>query len=478
MTPRVDEEGLRQRHAQSSANIDNTASRLPPVDDNDPPSKVEAIDPTSWTSPTFTMPLLVFIDMISVSLVVPLLFQYYKNAGVTSANQRELLRSVFSSSQIVGGLVLGALTDAKILKRKTILFLSFGGSAVAYAMIAMGDFYSLVASRVLVGLVKQTMTVTTSILTQSTTETDRAKYMGRLESSATAAWTVGPSLGALIYKYIDHRAPLLVASCLFLINMGLAAILVPNNIEEQVSNSASNKKNTSKGSFWKNLKSCFSSKALGSIIASMILFSWVTRATSYIEMGSYYEDMYGLETHHRGYIQSYQRILGFTVQSFLIGPILEAIGGERQAACLSAFLLAVASFLEQQQSMYLFFLGLAPIISLSTTMIGVSLRSLLTTIAPRDSMFSVFAALDVLQNASAVTVPFYRTFLFQLLGGSDDGTTTTANGMEGDPDPLSWVLSSAIHWLLATVALFVLLRPDQSQYFASPESKVKTIKRV
>ena len=130
-------------------------------------------------SPTTSLPLLVFIDMFAVALVVPLLFQYYRNAGITSANQRELLSSVFSFSQIVGGIVLGALTDAKILTRKTILFLSFGGSAVAYAMIVYGGFRLLIFSRVLVGLVKQTMTISTSILTRCTTEKNRAKYMGR-----------------------------------------------------------------------------------------------------------------------------------------------------------------------------------------------------------------------------------------------------------------------------------------------------------
>jgi hypothetical protein len=152
-------------------------------DENDGP----AIKPILYSSnskallpPTQSLPLLVFIDMFAVSLVVPLLFQYYyQNAGVTSANQRELLSSVFSSSQIVGGLVLSALADARILRRKTILFLSFGGSSVSYALVAYGGFRALIVSRVLVGLVKQTMTVTTSMLTKCTTPDNRAKYIGR-----------------------------------------------------------------------------------------------------------------------------------------------------------------------------------------------------------------------------------------------------------------------------------------------------------
>ena len=33
-------------------------------------------------SPAVSLPILVFIDMFAVALVVPLLFQYYKKAGV------------------------------------------------------------------------------------------------------------------------------------------------------------------------------------------------------------------------------------------------------------------------------------------------------------------------------------------------------------------------------------------------------------
>jgi MFS family permease len=164
-------------------------------------------------SPLVHLPVLVFIDMFAVALVVPLLFQYYKLAGVTSATQRELLSSVFSASQIVGGILLGGLTDANVLRRRTVLFVSFGGSAVAYLMITYGGFAALVSSRVLVGLVKQTMTITTSMLSRITTDENRGKYMGRLEASMTAAWILGPSMGALLFKCTSRRTSAPRAMC-------------------------------------------------------------------------------------------------------------------------------------------------------------------------------------------------------------------------------------------------------------------------
>jgi hypothetical protein len=191
-------------------------------------------------------------------------------------------------------------------------------------------------------------------------------------------------------------------------------------------------------------------------------------------MGSYYEDMYHVETHTRGYIQSYQRMLSFVVQSALIGPVLTQSGGELRAVILAAGLLAVATFLETPGSFPLFVLVLSPAIALSTTMMSVFLRSLLTQVAPQDAIFSIFAALDVLQNASAVTVPFYRTVLFRILRTNSDGSDNDAE-MEGDPDPVQWVVTSGIHWTFATIVMGLLLLPLQIKTSVKQNINMKSI---
>ena len=129
----------------------------------------------------FYLPILVTLDMFAVSLVVPLLNSYYVNAGVNSARQREFLSSAYTSAQILGGILIGAAGDAGILSRKNILLLSFIGSAVSYGVIgfAGNSLYAVVLSRILVGLVKQTMTVGTALLAQHTSKAERTAQMGR-----------------------------------------------------------------------------------------------------------------------------------------------------------------------------------------------------------------------------------------------------------------------------------------------------------
>lgn len=68
------------------------------------------------------------------------------------------MTSVYSLSQIVGGLVLGALSD-RAVSRRLVLLVSFLGSALSYGMIGLSSSLNmLLVGRVIVGLVKQVCT--------------------------------------------------------------------------------------------------------------------------------------------------------------------------------------------------------------------------------------------------------------------------------------------------------------------------------
>jgi hypothetical protein len=93
-------------------------------------------------------------------------------------------------------------------------------------------------------------------------------------------------------------------------------------------------------------------------------------------------------------------------------------------------------------------------------MVNLGLQTLVTHVAPSGSIFSVLAALDVLQNAVSVSVPFYRTLLFRLLSPSSEENLDEPKqrAMVGDPDPILWVKASSIHWfLVGGIMSFLLL---------------------
>ena len=72
---------------------------------------------------------------------------------------------------------------------------------------------------------------------------------------STMAWIAGPSVGALLYKNVHERAPALLACTLFIINMLLAAVLLPSAENKQLLERKDSNANKSKSSFTSNLGS-------------------------------------------------------------------------------------------------------------------------------------------------------------------------------------------------------------------------------
>mmetsp|Transcript_13912 Transcript_13912/g.18185 ORF Transcript_13912/g.18185 Transcript_13912/m.18185 type:complete len:465 (+) Transcript_13912:186-1580(+) len=427
-----------------------------------------------WTI-TKILPLLVGLDMLAVAIVVPMLQTYFKLAGVTSSTQREFLSSAYSASQIVGGLAIGGANDAGIISDKNTLLLSFIGSSVSYGMIGFfGDSLSaLILSRIVVGTVKQTMTVTSSIVSKNTNPQDRAGHMGKLTASATAAWMIGPSIGALLYKNYSATTPAIVASLLFMVNSCIAFLYLPSQNPSQTKSKPSKNGRASWYLFVDNLKDSFSSRQLACCLIAYILFGWVRRATSYFSLGSFYEDMYGIETYQRGYISSYHSVLQFLVQSRLVKPLLDWYGGEMKSAVVGTIILSMTTFVETQASIPLFVAFIAPLVAISMPLVDLSLKTLVTKVAPKATIGSALAVLNVLENLAAVTVPFYRVVLFQILSWIShcipqnydlanllSHLSECTPKMSGDPEPVLWILSAGIHWLVLALVFLLLLGPE------------------
>ena len=94
----------------------------------------------------------VFIDLFAVALVVPNLSFRWKELGVPPG-RLGAVQSVYSASQIIGGLVIGHLADGA-LGRKGALLLSFMGAGISYLLVGLAESIELlVLSRIIVGLV-------------------------------------------------------------------------------------------------------------------------------------------------------------------------------------------------------------------------------------------------------------------------------------------------------------------------------------
>ena len=175
--------------------------------------------------------LIVLVDYAAVGAMRTVLPYYAKRLGA-SGTKIGALETAYGLGQVGGALMLGWLSDAR--GRKFVLLLSFVGAATGYAIaslaVSLGSVALLLASRLPVGLAKQTVTATRALVADLTpASAARSEALARLFAGCSLGYAVGPYLGGLLADATNDASPLpaLVCSSIFLILIPAVSLLLP-----------------------------------------------------------------------------------------------------------------------------------------------------------------------------------------------------------------------------------------------------------
>ncbi len=356
--------------------------------------------PTSSTA-TYQLTLIYlacFLDYFAVALVVPNLVHRWKALGV-SPEALGLVQSIYSGSQIVGGLLIGYLGD-RGLGRKGVLLLSFAGAGVSYFLVGYADSVALLAlSRVVVGLVKQTQTCSTALITAISSDGDRAKALGRLQSASTLAFVVGQSFGQLLIDNFGRSIPCYFAASLYIVDFAVvyALLQVPKAAAPPKKRAAAAKG----GGRLSGVRSAFRGEG-GRVLAFRLAYAFLMRGT-YMGHALYEKERWG----YSGYLASYKTVLGLFVNSLVVGPLAAAF--PERALLLGA--LAVACLNSASEALHSSYIAYVAVNTLLATILSavtrISLASLFSKSVPKESMGLVLGVFDVLSSACGVVAPLY-----------------------------------------------------------------------
>jgi MFS family permease len=186
--------------------------------------------------------LTVFIDLIGFGIVLPLIPLYSRNLAANSAIV-ETLMQFFGPGAI--GLVVGAIGASFSLMqflfapswgklsdrigRRPVLLVSTAGSAISYALFAMGSGWTgdaaicmLLGSRIFAGICGANITVAQAYIADISLPEERSKKMGLIGMAFGLGFVCGPPLGSLGIYLLGFRGPGLLAMGLCTANFFLA----------------------------------------------------------------------------------------------------------------------------------------------------------------------------------------------------------------------------------------------------------------
>ena len=185
--------------------------------------------PARRGSPLLPIFLTVFVDVLGLTMMLPLLPLYGKHFGATDFVVT-LLGASYSACQFFAGPLLGALSDR--IGRKPVLLLSQMGTFAAFLTIGGAQsLWWLFAGRMLDGLTAGNLGIAQAYISDVTKPENRTRAFGVIGISFGMGFLVGPGVSGLLADRYGFPVPAYLAASLSLLSILLTAVFVPNQAE-------------------------------------------------------------------------------------------------------------------------------------------------------------------------------------------------------------------------------------------------------
>lgn len=166
----------------------------------------------------FTILLIVFVQILGASLILPILPLYAQREFQMSPEAIALLVSSFFAAQFLAGPLIGRLSDR--YGRIPVLIVSQIGTVISFIAIAFApNFVWLFGARVLDGITGGNIIVAQAYVTDITPREERTQALGYIFAVFGLGFIFGPALGGVLSAAYGIKTPFLLAA-------GAAAIVV------------------------------------------------------------------------------------------------------------------------------------------------------------------------------------------------------------------------------------------------------------
>jgi len=259
--------------------------------------------------------IIVFIDLLGFSLILPLLPFYAETFGANPALVGLLVAS-YAAAQLVGAPLLGRLSDR--FGRRPVLIISIFGTFVGFIMLGFAQsLWMLFASRLLDGFTGGNISVAQAYITDITDEKNRARGLGLLGAAFGLGFIIGPAIGGTLSVY-GYALPAFVAAGFSLLALLGVVFFLPESLSDEVRAELTKRKQEEFK--LKNLLKALTRPRVGPLLQVRFFYglAFATFQTIFPLFALY---QLSLDAQGTGYVLTYVGILVVFVQGFLVGRL-------------------------------------------------------------------------------------------------------------------------------------------------------------
>ena len=179
----------------------------------------------SGKNPLLPIFLIVAVDILGLTLMIPLLPFYAERLGA-SPTVAGMLIGVYAACQLISGPLLGRMSDH--VGRKPLLIVSQIGTFIGFLITANANVLWLVfVGRIIDGATAGNLSLAQAYISDVTKPQDRAKSFGIIGIAFGLGFLIGPAISGFLAAY-DYRYPMYAAALMSFTSILATTFLLPN----------------------------------------------------------------------------------------------------------------------------------------------------------------------------------------------------------------------------------------------------------
>jgi DHA1 family tetracycline resistance protein-like MFS transporter len=359
-------------------------------------------------SPLLPIFLIVSVDVLGLTIILPLLPFYAERYGASPAVVG-LLVSLYAFCQLIAGPMLGRLSDR--MGRRPLLLVSQVGTFIGFVVLAYAHaLWVIFLSRAIDGITAGNLSLAQAYISDVTKPEDRAKSFALIGIAFGMGFLIGPGLSGFLSKY-SYQYPIFVAA-----GLSATSILATYFLLPAVTPSAGDNLTPRKFTLldWGNYVRYFREPGLAPLLWQFFAFTF---AFSMFMSGfplfaerryAWHGQPFGAQ--QVGYVYAFLGLLGVILQGGLIGRLVKWVGEVNLARAGFLFGLFGLVALGFTYSIPLLLIT-AAVASSGTGIIRPTVTSLITQKAGRSEQGVILGLTQSLNSISAIAAPALAGFL-------------------------------------------------------------------
>jgi multidrug resistance protein len=282
-------------------------------------------------SPLLPIFLIVLVDVLGFTIILPLLPFYSEKLGATPTVVGALV-AIYAICQLIAGPILGQLSDR--VGRRPILLVSQAGTLLGFLILAFSrQIWMVFLARAIDGATAGNLTIAQAYISDVTKPENRAKAFALIGIAFGFGFTVGPALAGYL-AHFGYQAPIFAACGLSITTILCTFFLLPRREVVHLNNEVDGAvgpggKRLSLIS-WGDYRKYFKNKELARLLKQWLLFSF-SFSTFIAGFALFAERTY--MWHGRpfgpvevGYVFAFNGLLGIIMQGGLVGLMVKWMG--------------------------------------------------------------------------------------------------------------------------------------------------------